>query len=199
MPPIQLAERLVLLLALAFFLGLAFEEVYKRDQPEVPGGVRTFPLVALAGAMLYLVEPSQALAFGIGLLALAAWLFVFLRIELPQPLTGRTLVIPATNLLAYTLGPIALTQPPWAAVGSTVAAVLLIGGRERMHGLVQLVPQDEILTAGKFLILAGIILPLLPDTRLVAAAPLTPYRIWLAVVAISGLSYLTYLVRRYLR
>ena len=148
--------------------------------------------------MLYLVEPSQALAFGIGLLALAAWLFVFLRIELPQPLTGRTLVIPATNLLAYTLGPIALTQPPWAAVGSTVAAVLLIGGRERMHGLVQLVPQDEILTAGKFLILAGIILPLLPDTRLVAAAPLTPYRIWLAVVAISGLSYLNYLVQRYL-
>jgi uncharacterized membrane protein (DUF4010 family) len=197
MPPIQLAERLVLLLALAFFLGLAFEEVYKRDEPEVPGGVRTFPLVALAGAMLYLVEPSHALAFCIGLLALAAWLFVFLRIELPQPRTGRTLVIPATNLLAYALGPIALAQPPWVAIGSTVAAVLLIGGRERMHGLVQLVPQDEILTAGKFLILAGIILPLLPDTRLVAAAPLTPYRIWLAVVAISGLSYLTYLVQRY--
>ena len=36
MPPIQLAERLVLALALAFFLGLAFEEVYKRDEPEVP-------------------------------------------------------------------------------------------------------------------------------------------------------------------
>ena len=66
-----------------------------------------------------------------------------------------------------------------------------------MHGLVRLVPRDEILTAGKFLILAGIILPLLPDVRLIAAAPLTPYRVWLAVVAISGLSYLTYLVQRY--
>ena len=31
MPPIELAERLALLLALAFFLGLAFEEIYKRD------------------------------------------------------------------------------------------------------------------------------------------------------------------------
>lgn len=28
-------------------------------------------------------------------------------------------------------------------------------------------------------------------------APVTPYRIWLAVVAVSGLSYLTYLVQRY--
>ena len=63
MPPIELAKRLALLLALAFFLGLAFEEVYKRDEPTIPGGIRTFPLVGLAGAMLYLVEPHWALAF----------------------------------------------------------------------------------------------------------------------------------------
>lgn len=198
MPPIQLAERLALLLTLACFLGLAFEEVYKRDEPDVPGGVRTFPLLTLAGALLYLVEPTHALAFSAGIVALAAWLMVFLRVEIPQPGIGRTLVIPAANLLVYALGPTVLTQPPWVAIGATVAAVLLIGWRERMHGFVRVVPRDEILTAGKFLILAGIILPLLPDTRLVAAAPLTPYRIWLAVVAISGLSYLSYLVQRYL-
>ena len=68
MPPIELAKRLALLLALAFFLGLAFEEVYKRDEPTIPGGIRTFPLVGLAGAMLYLVEPHWALAFVAGLL-----------------------------------------------------------------------------------------------------------------------------------
>ena len=33
MPPIELAERLALLLALALFLGFAFEETYKRDEP----------------------------------------------------------------------------------------------------------------------------------------------------------------------
>ena len=42
MSPIELAERLALLLA--FFLGLAFEETYKRDEPTIPGGIRTFPL-----------------------------------------------------------------------------------------------------------------------------------------------------------
>jgi hypothetical protein len=46
-----------MLLALAVFLGLAFEEIYKRDEPTIPGGIRTFPLVGLAGAMLYLIEP----------------------------------------------------------------------------------------------------------------------------------------------
>jgi uncharacterized membrane protein (DUF4010 family) len=111
--------------------------------------------------------------------------------------SGRTLVIPVSNLLVYVLGPVALTQPPWVAVGVTVAAVLVISTRERMHGFVRLIPQDEVLTAGKFLILVGIILPLVPDTRLIAISPVTPYHIWLAVVAISSLSYLTYLVQRY--
>ena len=198
MPPIELAERLALLLALAFFLGLAFEETYKLDEPTIPGGIRTFPLVGLAGAMLYLVEPHWVLAFGAGLLAMGAWLYAFLRHE--QSLeagSGKTLVVPVSNLLVYALGPIALTQPPWVAVGMTVAAVLVIGTRERMHGFVRLIPQDEVLTAGKFLILVGIILPLVPETQLIAISPVTPYHIWLAVVAISSLSYLTYLVQRY--
>ena len=188
MPPIELAKRLALLLVLAFFLGLAFEEVYKRDEPTIPGGIRTFPLVGLAGAMLYLVEPHWALAFVAGLLAMAAWLYAFLRFQRPpEGGSGRTLVIPVCNLLIYVLGPIALTQPPWVAIGVTVATVLVIGTRERMHSFARLIPQDEILTAGKFLILVGIILPLIPDIRLIATAPVTPYHIWLAVIAISGL------------
>ena len=198
MPPIELAERLVLLLALTVFLGLAFEEIYKRDEPAIPGGIRTFPLVGLAGALLYLVEPQRALAFIAGLLAIGAWLYAFIGRERPAEAgSGRTMIVPVANLLVYVFGPIALKQPPWVAVGATVTAVLLIGTRERMHGLVRVIPQDEVLTAGKFLILVGIILPLLPNTRLIAAAPVTPYQVWLAVVAIAGLSYLTYLVQRY--
>jgi uncharacterized membrane protein (DUF4010 family) len=77
-----------------------------------------------------------------------------------------------------------------------VAAVLVIGTRERMHGFVHLIPQDEVLTAEKFLILVGVVLRLAPDTRLIAISPVTPRHIGLAVVAISGLSYLTYLVQR---
>src|SRR5260370_16276550 len=92
---------------------------------------------------------------------------------------GRTLVIPVANLLVYGLGPTALTQPPWVTVGVTVAAVLLIGWREQMHGLVRLVPPDEVLTAGKFLILVGIILPLLPAPRFIPIPPLTSHRLCL--------------------
>ena len=133
--PVELAERLALMLSLALFLGLAFEEIYKRDDATIPGGIRTFLLIGFAGALLYLIEPHQALAFAAGVLAIAGWLFGLLRFDRPSTAgSGRTLVIPVSNLLVYALGPIAIAQPPWLAVGVTVAAVLVIGTREQMHG-----------------------------------------------------------------
>jgi uncharacterized membrane protein (DUF4010 family) len=194
--PLELAGRLVLALGLAAFIGLAFEEVYKREDRSAPGGVRTFPMLALSGAMLYLIEPHQALAFVVGLIALAFWLHASLRNAPTGPGT-TTLMIPASNLVAYVLGPVALTQPPWLVVAVSVTAVLLLGEREQLHGLIRVVPQDELLTAGKFLILVGIILPLVPNEPLLAATPLTPYHVWLAVVAVCTLSYISYLMQKY--
>ena len=194
--PLELAGRLALALGLAAFIGLAFEEVYKREDRSVPGGVRTFPMLALSGAMLYLIEPHQALAFVVGLIALAFWLRASLGNAPPSPNT-TTLMIPASNLVAYVLGPVALTQPPWLVVAVSVTAVLLLGAREQLHGLIRVVPQDELLTAGKFLILIGIILPLVPNQPLTTATPLTPYHVWLAVVAVCTLSYISYLLQKY--
>ena len=109
--PLELAGRLALAFGLAVFLGLAFEEVYKREDRSSPGGVRTFPMLAVSGAMLYLIESQRALAFIAGLLALAPWLHAYLRNALPVPNSTR-LMIPVSNLLAYLIGPVALTQPP---------------------------------------------------------------------------------------
>src|SRR5262245_8101760 len=100
--PLELAGRLALALGLAAFIGLAFEEVYKREDRSVPGGVRTFPMLALSGAMLYLIEPHQALAFVVGLIALAFWLRASLG-NAPRGPNTTTLMIPASNLVAYVL------------------------------------------------------------------------------------------------
>ena len=56
---------------------------------------RTFPMLALSGAMLYLIEPRQALAFIVGLIALAIWLHAFLRNASPSP-NATSLMIPAS-------------------------------------------------------------------------------------------------------
>ena len=193
--PLELAGRLALAFGLAVFLGLAFEEVYKREDRSSPGGVRTFPMLAVSGAMLYLIESQRALAFIAGLLALALWLHAYLRNAPPGP-NSTSLMIPVSNLLAYLIGPVALTQPPWMVVAVSVTAVILLGTREQLHRLIEVVPQDELLTAGKFLILIGIILPLVPNQPITAATTLTPYHVWLAVVAVCTLSYMSYLVAK---
>ncbi len=195
--PYDLVARLALAIGLAVFLGLAFEEVYKSAQRSIPGGIRSFPMLTIAGAMLTLIEPTYLLAFVAGLFVMALWLYGYKRATPPAADT-TSMMIPASNLLAYVIGPVALMQPPWVTVAVTVTAVLLLSARERLHGLIQIVPREELLTAGKFLILVGIVLPLSPRQPITTLTPLTPYGTWLAVVAVCTLSYASYLLQRYL-
>ena len=183
LPPLELAGRLTLAVGLAVFMGLAFEETYKTEERSSPGGIRTFPMLAMGGATLYMIDPAHALAFVAGLLGLAAWLHAYLR-RAPKSHEAPTFMIPASNLIAYVIGAIALMQPPWVAVALTVAAVLLLGTRERLHRLIHIIPREELLTLGMFLILVGIILPLVPHEPVTSLTPLTPYGVWLAVVTV---------------
>ena len=105
-------------------------------------------------------------------------------------------MVPLCNLVAYILGPVALTLEPWVAFGLAVAAVLLLEARERLHGLARTLPMAEVITLGQFLILTGIVLPLLPNTPVTKLSPITPFQVWLAVVVVSSLSYGSYLLQK---
>src|SRR5581483_669361 len=125
-----------LLLGLSFFLGLAFEDFFARSEGRRPGGIRTFPMLALGGGILYLFDPVHFIPFTGGLLVLGGWLFVYYRAcvaELQQRPDDSNvgLVVPLLNVHAYLLGAVALALPPWFAVTMTVAAVLLLTGREQ--------------------------------------------------------------------
>ncbi len=190
-----------LLLGLSFFLGLAFEDFFAHDNIRRPGGVRTFPLLALAGGVLYLFDPGRFIPFTAGLLLLGAWLVIFYAIHIRerdedgQPNVG--IVVPLLNVLAYLLGAIALALPPWIAVTTTVTAVLLLTGRDRLHALARQIDMKEIVTAGQFLILTGIVLPLLPNHPVTTLTAITPRQVWLALVVVCTFSYVSYLAQRY--
>ncbi|HEX3971694.1 MAG TPA: DUF4010 domain-containing protein [Stellaceae bacterium] len=190
-----------LLLGLSLFFGLAFEEFNIRSGWQRPGGVRTFPLLALTGALLYLLDPSRFLPLVAGLLVLGAWLAVAYWQQLcnaPDAERSVELVAPICVVLAYLTGPVALALPPWVAVTVTVTAVLLLTARAKLHALAQRVEMDEIVTAAKFLILTGIVLPLLPNEPVTALTAITPYKAWLALLAVCTLSYASYLLQRFL-
>ena len=56
---------------------------------------------------------------------------------------------------------------------------------------------EEIVTAGEFLILTGIVLPLLPSEPVTTLTSITPRQAWLALVVVCSLSYASYLAQRY--
>ncbi|HME22315.1 MAG TPA: DUF4010 domain-containing protein [Acetobacteraceae bacterium] len=192
---------LLLLLGLGFFFGVAFEEFYARANQKRPGGVRSFPLLALTGALLYRLDPTHLLPLSIGLLALSAWLACYYWRHLDEtdaegfPNVG--IMVPICNVLAYLLGPVALAEPAWVAIGTTVAAVLLLTARQELHGFARQIELAEIVNAGRFLLITGLVLPLLPDKPVTDLTPITPHQVWLAMVAISTVSYASYLLQRY--
>ncbi len=193
--------KVALLFALSLFLGLAFEDFFARTDTKRPGGIRTFPMLAAAGGVLYLFDPTHIIPFTAGLLVLGAWLAIYYYQHVREhddegePNVG--LVVPVLNVHAYLLGAIALALPPWVAVAFTVSAVLLLTGREKLHALARRVELKEIVIAGEFLILTGIILPLLPNEPVTTLTAITPRQAWLALVVVCSLSYASYLAQRY--
>jgi uncharacterized membrane protein (DUF4010 family) len=192
--------RLALLAGLSFLFGLAFERFYWHSHAARPGGVRTFPLLAIAGGLLYAMEPHYLTAFAAGLLVLGLWLYPYYKAEIARsPGEGGAdgVMVPVCNLIAYILGPLALSQPEWLAVAVTVAAVLLLRARHSLHALARRIPSEEIFTLVQFLVLIGVILPLLPRTPVTSLTSLTPFQVWLAVVVVCSISYASYLLQRY--
>jgi uncharacterized membrane protein (DUF4010 family) len=195
------AVSVALLFGLSFFLGLAFEDFFGRTNTKWPGGVRTFPMLAMAGGLLYLLDPTHFIPFTGGLVILGAWLFAYYQRHLREPSEQEepnvALVVPALNVHAYLLGAITLALPHWIAVATTVAAVLLLTGRTQLHALARRIELKEIITAAQFLILTGIILPLLPNEPVTTLTKITPRQVWLALVVVCTFSYVSYLAQRY--
>ena len=82
-------DKLGLVLGLSFFFGLAFEGFYWNSALSRPGGIRTFPLLALSGALLYALEPKLALPFCVGLVVLGVWLYPYYQAEVTRGTQSR--------------------------------------------------------------------------------------------------------------
>jgi len=95
------------------------------------------------------------------------------------------------------IGPIASFFPSWFLVLFIVVLILILSEKKLIHHFSDQLANEEITTLAKFFIISGVILPLLPDQAIAPMLPVTYYRVWLAVIIVSGFSYLSYLVNTY--
>ncbi len=160
------------------------------------GTDRTFTLIGILGFILYVIAPVTMVPFLVGaiVLSLLLGIYYFFKIKVNQQF-GLTSIIVA--LITYSLTPLVYLQPAWMALLIGVSVLILIEIKEELFRFTSKFSSDEFITLSKFLIIAGIILPLLSHKPISSNLPITPYQIWLSIVAVSSISYFSYLLKKF--
>ena len=189
----NLALRFAVAIGLGMLLGLERE----RSKSEEGGlGVRTFSLIALAGAVAGYLDESLGLS-GFALVLFIAVVAIIISLYWVTAMRGDTGVTTETSaLLCFTLGVLCARGQVQFAAWVAVAMALLLALREWLHQLARRIEPSDVEATLKFAIVTLIILPLVPDHNY-GPEPLNvlnPYKIWLMVVLISGLNFASYVL-----
>ena len=191
---LELALRFGAAIGLGLLLGLERER--KRDAELLFGGVRTFALIALLGAVgAYLQsELDQGWLVLAAFAAVSALVIVSYMTTAARGELGITTEISA--LLAFVVGVLCSWDRVGVASVTTVVCLLLLALKDYLHRLARRVELEDVEATLKFAVISVIILPLLPN-EMFGPAPLdviNPYKIWLMVVLIAGLNFLGYVL-----
>ncbi|HEV2521793.1 MAG TPA: MgtC/SapB family protein [Candidatus Acidoferrales bacterium] len=189
--------KIVLTLFLCFLIGLEREEHRAEARPGLRysfGGVRAFPLIGLLGYSMALLSGEQLLPLTVGFAVIGSFLWLSYRHKLQSyKETGVTTEL--SGLATYVIGALVSRDQFWIATTLAILAMLLLELKEFLENLATKIPGEEIFTFTKFLLLTCVILPIVPDEDFTSFA-LNPYKTWLVVVAISGVSYGSYLLEK---
>ncbi|MEW6689439.1 MAG: DUF4010 domain-containing protein [Pseudomonadota bacterium] len=189
----HLALRFAVALGLGVLIGLERE---RAKGEEGGAGVRTFALIALAGALAGYLEQNLGLAW----LALAVFVAVgalIISLNVLTTLRGDTgITTEISALLAFLLGMLCAHGQLQVAAWVAVAMALMLALKDWLHRLARRIDTADIEATLKFAIVTLIVLPLVPDQNY-GPPPLdvlNPYKVWLMVVLISGLNFAAYLL-----
>jgi uncharacterized membrane protein (DUF4010 family) len=188
------AVQIVLVLFLSFLIGLEREERKANGSSYSFGGVRTFPLIGLIGYSAALISGPQMLPLAIGFLVVAAFLLVSYWHKISTCETAGV-TTEMSGLATFLVGALVCYGHLWIATALGVASLLLLDLKAALEKLAGRIAPNEILTFAKFLFLTGVILPILPNQEY-PPFHINPFKTWLVVVAISTISYLSYVLQK---
>jgi uncharacterized membrane protein (DUF4010 family) len=191
------AVKIVLVLFLSFLLGLEREE-HKVAGNYSFGGVRTFPLIGLIGYSLALISGTQLLALTVGFLVISGFLLLSYWHKLSSPESSGHVAGVTTEmsgLATFLVGALICSGHFWIATTLAVASLLLLDLKVSLQNLATSIAPNEIFTFAKFLLLSGVILPALPNQEF-GQFHINPFKTWLVVVAISAISYASYVLQK---
>jgi uncharacterized membrane protein (DUF4010 family) len=182
---------------LAAGLLIGIERGWKlRD--EKPGtrvaGVRTFSMLGLASGIAGLTGalgyPLVAGAIAIGEVAMMVLAYS------GQLRDHHDSTSAAAALGTIAIGFLAGSGNPALAIASAAIAVAFLALRTELHGFVDKLDEDDVKALARYAVIAGAVLPFLPNGAYGPLGAWNPQHLWLVVVLVTGFSFLGYAANR---
>ena len=186
--------KILLVLFLSFLTGLEREERKSTADHYTFGGVRTFPLIGLVGYAMALLAAGELLPITLGFGVVGGFLMLSYRHKLANSGTAGV-TTEMSGLTTYLVGALVYKEQFWIATTLSVAGMLLLELKAALENLAKRTAGEEIFTFTKFLLLTAVILPVLPNKDF-GPFQINPFRTWLVVVAVSTVSYGSYVIQK---
>ena len=172
----------------------------EEQEAEHTAGLRTFMLLALLGASAGYLTRSLASPWILAAALLTTGAFVaagyFLTARSSQD--GKGLTTEVAAVVVFILGAMVTLGHAELAIGLGVVTAAVLAYKHRLHGFVDKLGWDDVYAGLRLLIATFIALPLLPNEPIDPWGALNPYKLWLLVILISGLSLVGYVLTRLL-
>ncbi|MCA1928379.1 DUF4010 domain-containing protein [Rheinheimera sp.] len=197
---VTLVQNFLIALLIGALVGIEREKHKNNEHSGSFAGVRTYILFAQLGAVsawlsVFLQTPWLFIA------ALAAVSVIVLSSYYLENKTKAVALGLTSELSAITvclLGGAVIFGFAEIAVSLAILTSAILAFREPLHVLVGKIGADDLYAALKLLIASFIVLPLLPNETVDPWQALNPYKLWLLVILISGLSLVGYVAVRFL-
>lgn len=187
-------------LAIGALVGLEREKRKAESQIPGVGGIRTFILYAMSGAVsawlsAQLDSPWIFLvcAFCSTAMTIASYVVHALRFQDPHGLTTEI-----AALVTFLLGGVAVSGHPELAVALGILTSAVLAYKQPIHRAVGWLSDKDVHAILKLLIATFIVLPVLPDRTIDPWEALNPYKMWWIVILISALSLVGYVASRWI-
>ncbi len=159
-------------------------------------GVRTFTLLGILSGFAGLIAANGELFAAGGLIAGAAVVLAIGYARRPDLDERPDATTPIAALVTLALGFIAGFGQPGLAIASATLVTLLLALKEELHGLIDRLDEADVKALARYAVIAGAVLPFLPNGHYGPLGAWNPQRLWLVVVLVTGFSFLGYVANR---
>lgn len=187
-------QQLVVSLGLGMLLGL------QRERTESSlAGIRTFPFIALFGTVCAQIgQQTGTWIIPAGLVSLAALVVMANLVKVDKEKKDPGMTSEIAILLVYALGVLIVVGEMGAAVVLGGGMAMLLHFKSALHGFAKAVGDRDMHAIIQFVLISLVILPILPNADYGPYEVLNPFKIWLMVVLIVGISLCGYVAYKLL-